>query len=155
MNLATLLSREQIVPELQSTDHWEVIDELVDHLCAGGFILADARDRTIAVLRERENKISTGIGSGVAIPHAFSDDVDDVVAVFGRSVEGVNFEALDNNLVYFIVLFVVPKKEYQLHLKTLAAIAKLFTRKDVREQLTAAAGTDELLGVFASHAPNS
>lgn len=155
MNLATLLSREQIVPALRSTDHWEVIDELVDHLCTGGFIPADSRDETIAALREREDKISTGIGSGVAIPHAFSDDIERVAVVFGRSLEGVNFEAIDNNLVNFIVLFVVPKKEYHLHLKTLAAIAKLFTRKDVREQLAAAASADELLEVFASHAPNS
>lgn len=152
MNLASLLTQEQIVPSVQSTDHWEVIVELVEHLCRGGFLDDDIKTETLAALKAREEKISTGIGSGVAIPHAFSEDIDNVVAVFGRSKEGVNFEAIDNNPVHYIVLFVVPQKEYHLHLRTLAAIAKLFTRSDVRTQLSAAETTSDILAVFEAHA---
>ncbi len=150
MNLASLLTEGQIIPELESTDHWDVIGELVDHLTDHGFLPARLRDDTLEALKEREEKISTGIGSGVAIPHAFSDQIDDVVAVFGRSREGINFEAVDNNPVHFIVLFVVPKSQHHLHLKTLAAIAKLFTRSEVRRQLGAAENREDILAVFGA-----
>ncbi len=152
MNLATLLKPEQIVHSVQSTDHWEVIEELVEHLCTGGFLCDEFKADTLAALKEREEKISTGIGSGVAIPHAFSDHIDEVVAAFGRSEAGVNFEAVDNNPVHFIVLFVVPKKNYHLHLQTLAAIAKLFARSDIRERLSAAESREDILSVFSEQA---
>ncbi len=151
MYLASLLTREQIVPSVQSTDHWEVIVELVEHLCRGGFLDGSIKADILAALKEREEKISTGIGSGVAIPHAFCDKIDKVVAVFGHSKEGVNFEAIDNNPVHFIVLFIVPQKEYHLHLRTLAAIAKLFTRCDIRSQLATAETSEDILNVFTAH----
>ena len=57
----------------------------------------------------------------------------------------MNFEAVDNNPVHFIVLFIVPKKQYHLHLKTLAAIAKLFTRAEVRQRLSEAETREDIL----------
>jgi mannitol/fructose-specific phosphotransferase system IIA component (Ntr-type) len=152
MNLASLLTKEQIVPDLKSTDHWEVIVELVDHLSSQGFLPPEVCPATLEALKEREGKISTGIGSGVAIPHAFSDQIDQVVAVFGRSAEGINFESVDNNPVHFIVLFVVPKEKYHLHLKTLAAIGKLFTRCEVRQKLSDAKNREDILAVFDAQA---
>ena len=152
MNLASLLTEELIVPSLQSTDHWEVIVELVDHLSANGALPHEIRADVLKALEEREGKISTGIGSGVAIPHAFSDDIDEVATVFGRSKEGVNFEAVDNNPVHFIVLFIVPEKQHHLHLKTLAAIAKLFTRAEVRQRLAEAETRSDILAVFDAQA---
>ena len=104
----------------------EAIEELVDHLVAAGRLGGEARGEVLAALKEREDRLSTGIGSGVAIPHAFSNCADDVVAIFGRSEAGIDFESTDNLPVHYIVLFVVPKKQYLLHLRTLAAIAKLF-----------------------------
>jgi mannitol/fructose-specific phosphotransferase system IIA component (Ntr-type) len=92
--------------------------------------------------------MSTGIGFGIAIPHASSDRVTEVVAAFGRSRAGIEFEALDNAPVRFVVLFVVPKDQFNLHLRTLAAIAKFLNDRSVREQLDAAEGTEGLLGVF-------
>ena len=109
----------------------------------------------IEALREREGKISTGIGSGVAIPHAFSDLVEDVVVGFGRSREGIDFEALDNAPVHFVILFIVPKKKYQLHLKTLAAIARHFTNRNVRDHLAAAESADEILAILAKRPARS
>jgi len=86
---------------------------------------------------------------GVAIPHAFSENLSEVVAVFGRSPEGVDFDAIDNSPVEFVVLFLVPKDEYHLHLKTLAAFAKFFNDSKVRESLRTAKDKEEILGVFA------
>ena len=135
---------------MNATQHGEAIIELVDHLVAGGFFSTEDRTDVLGALQEREDKISTGIGSGVAIPHAFSDRIDNVVAAFGRSEEGIDFEALDNAPVHYIVLFVVPRKEYNLHLKTLAAIAKLFTNRDVRQRLGQAETREDIQEIFAS-----
>ncbi|MCH2061835.1 MAG: PTS sugar transporter subunit IIA [Verrucomicrobiales bacterium] len=160
MNLASL-KPEQIVPDLQSTDHLEVISELVgllfDYLeqVDNNPLPEDVKEKTYLSLTQREEKISTGIGSGVAIPHAFSEDIDEMAVIFGRSKKGVDFEAVDNNPVYFIVLFLVPQKDYHQHLQTLAAIAKLFTRSDIRKELALAESRDDILAVFNKHAVNS
>lgn len=150
MNLANLLTVDQIIPSVNATQHLGAIVELVDHLVDGQFLEPACRDEVLSALQKREDKISTGIGSGVAIPHAFSERVDQVVAVFGRSEVGIDFEALDDAPVHSIVLFVVPKKDYHLHLQTLAAIAKLFTNREVRRRLAEASTREEIHEIFAS-----
>ena len=79
--------------------------------------------------------MSTGIGFGIAIPHCSSDRLDEVVAAFGRSSQGIEFDALDNAPVKFVVLFIVPKNQFQTHLRTLASIAKFLNDRSVRESL--------------------
>ena len=97
--------------------------------------------------------MSTGIGFGIAIPHASSEMVDEVVAAFGRSVKGIQFDSLDGQPVFFIVLFVVPKDQFQTHLRTLAAIAKFLNDKAVREDLAGAVNEAAILRVFESRSP--
>jgi mannitol/fructose-specific phosphotransferase system IIA component (Ntr-type) len=149
MKLAKLLSADQIILDMKSVEHWPAILELVDHLVACGKLPANIREEALAALKAREDEVSTGIGSGVAIPHAFSDKIDEVAAVFGRSPAGIDFEALDNAPVHFVILFIVPRKDYQLHLQTLAAIAKLFTNSEVLRQFTAASSKDEILSILS------
>ncbi len=149
MNLASLLSPDRIVPELKATEHWPAIEELMDYLEAQGGIQPAEKPPLLEALREREEKTSTGIGYGVAIPHAFSEDINKVLTVFGRSREGIDFGAIDNAPVNFIVLFIVPKNEYQLHLKTLAAIAKMFNNAEIRQQLLDASSIDDILSVLS------
>src|SRR3954453_19818899 len=124
MSLANLLSAEQIVPEMKATERWSAIVELIDLLVSLGKVKSADRDSILAALRQREETMSTGIGFGIAIPHASSDRVGEVVAAFGRSIKGIEFDSLDNAPVKYIVLFVVPKDQFQTHLRTLAAIAK-------------------------------
>ncbi len=131
-------------------ERWDAICELVARLEDIGMLDSSYKDEVLGLLRERENQISTGIGSGVAIPHAFSEQVDKVVAVFGRSLAGVEFDAHDDAPVKFILLFVVPKKNYHLHLQTLAAIAKMFTNCETRRQLELAESEAEVLSIFDS-----
>ncbi len=140
---------------MRSTEHWEAIEELVDELESRDLLDASQRSPVLDALREREEKISTGVGHGVAIPHAFSDEVENVVAIFGRSEEGIEFDALDNSPVNFVILFLVPRKEYHMHLKTLAAIAKLFTSREVRDNLREAETAEEILEIFAQRPARS
>jgi mannitol/fructose-specific phosphotransferase system IIA component (Ntr-type) len=135
MNLADILSPEQIIPELRATDRWEAIDELIDKLVATGKIKPEHREPITAAVRKRENSMSTGIGFGIGIPHASTDLIGEVVGALGRSGKGVNFDSLDNDPVKLVMLFLVPQGQFQKHLHTLADIAKLLHRKEFRSSL--------------------
>jgi fructose-specific phosphotransferase system IIA component len=148
MTLGSLLSVDQIVPEMKATERWAAIVELIDLLVQKNRVRASDRDSILAALRQREETMSTGIGFGIAIPHASSNCVSEVIAAFGRSSTGIEFDSLDNSPVRFIVLFVVPKDQFQVHLRTLAAIAKFLNDKSVREQLAKAASSEEILNIF-------
>jgi mannitol/fructose-specific phosphotransferase system IIA component (Ntr-type) len=148
MSLASLLTAEQIIPEMKATERWAAIVELIDLLVSLGNMQGVCRDSILASLKQREETMSTGIGFGIAIPHCSSDRIDDVVAAFGRSSAGIDFDALDNAPVKFVVLFVVPKNQFQTHLRTLASIAKFLNDRSVRESLASAKSAEEILGIF-------
>lgn len=150
MKLAQLLEADQIVLDMKAVDHWPAITELVDHLVETEQLPECQREGVLNALKAREEQVSTGIGSGVAIPHAFSDELENVVAIFGRSKNGIDFEAIDNAPVHYIILFIVPRKDYHLHLRTLAAIAKMFTNCEVRRQLGEAQTRTEILDILKS-----
>ena len=154
MTLGSLLSVDQIIPEMKSTERWTAIVELIDLLVQKGHIQSNDRDSVLAALRQREETMSTGIGFGIAIPHASSNCVTQVVAAFGRSSTGIEFDSLDNSPVRFIVLFIVPKDQFQVHLRTLAAIAKFLNDKTVRERLGRAESSEEILSIFDNKAPH-
>lgn len=148
MKLAKLLSIDQIILDMKAVEHWPAIMELVEQLVTSQRLPETQRTPILAALKAREDQVSTGIGFGVAIPHAFSDEADEVVAVFGRSKTGLDFESLDNAPVHFIILFIVPSKNYPLHLRTLAAIAKMFTNREILRQLGAAESCVEILAIL-------
>jgi mannitol/fructose-specific phosphotransferase system IIA component (Ntr-type) len=148
MSLANLLSAEQIIPEMSATERWPAIVELIDLLTSLGKIKPEDRDSILGSLKQREETMSTGIGFGIAIPHCSSDRINEVVAAFGRSSNGIEFDALDNAPVKFVVLFIVPKNQFQTHLRTLASIAKFLNDRSVREQLANAKSADEILAIF-------
>src|SRR3954452_16948660 len=148
MSLASLLNAEQIIPEMTATERWPAIVELVDLLVIQNRIKADGRDSILASLKQREETMSTGIGFGIAIPHCSSDKLNEVVAAFGRSTAGIEFDALDNAPVKFVVLFIVPKNQFQTHLRTLASIAKFLNDRSIRESLANAQSAEEILAIF-------
>ena len=155
MTLANLLSADQIVPDMKAKGRWEAIAELVELLVGTGKIRAEDREQVLESIKQREQTMSTGIGFGIAIPHASSDKVADVVASFGRSTSGIEFDSLDALPVFFVVLFVVPKDQFQTHLRTLAAIAKFRNDKAVRDELGKAQNADQILQVFENRSPRN
>jgi mannitol/fructose-specific phosphotransferase system IIA component (Ntr-type) len=148
MNLGDILAREQIVSELQATNRWDAIDELLNTLVACGKIKAEHRPAIAAVVKKRETSMSTGIGFGIGIPHASTDLIYEVVGALGRSRRGVNFDALDNQPVNLVMLFLVPQGQFQKHLHTLANIAKLLHRKEFRQALEEAADAEAMCKII-------
>lgn len=151
MNLADILTEEQIIPEMAAKNRWEAIDELIDHLVKTGKIKPEDRDAVAAVVRKRENSMSTGIGFGIGIPHASTDLIYEVVGAFGRSKSGINFDALDNQPVNLVMLFLVPQGQFQKHLHTLANIAKLLHNKDLRHSLETAPDATTMIQTIKGH----
>ena len=124
-----------MIVDLQASDRWQVIEELVGNLVATGKIKPENRDAVVAAVKKREQSMSTGIGFGLGLPHATTNLVSDVVSVLGRSKTGVNFDAPDHQLVKLVLLFLVPKGQIQKHLHTLANIAKLLHKAEFRQAL--------------------
>jgi mannitol/fructose-specific phosphotransferase system IIA component (Ntr-type) len=147
MDLGDILSREQIIPELRATNRWEAIDELISNLVATGKITAQHQEAIAAVVKKRESSMSTGIGFGIGIPHASTDLITEVVGALGRSRSGVSFDALDNQPVNLVMLFLVPQGQFQKHLHTLANIAKLLHKTEFRQALEQAPDADAMLKV--------
>ncbi len=135
MNLGDILTLETILPELTSANRWEAIDELVLCLVNTAKIKPENRDAIVGVVKKRESSMSTGIGFGIGIPHASTDLITEVVGVLGRSKKGIEFDALDNQPVNLVMLFLVPQGQFQKHLHTLASIAKLLHVKEFRQEL--------------------
>src|SRR5215469_14970258 len=152
MNLADILKGPaHILPEMQSVDRWAAIDDLVGNLIANGGIKAEHRDAITAVVKKRESSMSTGIGFGIGIPHASTDLIPEVVGSLGRSSKGINFDALDNQPVNLVMLFLVPQGQFQKHLHTLANIAKLLHRADFRQALEHAPDAEAMLKIIKEH----
>ncbi len=145
MDLADILTKEQIITDLQAANRWEAIDELINNLVATGKIKSEHHDAIAAVVKKRESSMSTGIGFGIGIPHASTDLISDVVGALGRSKKGVNFDALDNQPVSLVMLFLVPQGQFQKHLHTLANIAKLLHKAEFRKALELAPDADAML----------
>jgi len=148
MELGDILSNEQIVTDLQAGNRWEAIDELIKNLVTTGKIKAEHQEAIGAVVKKRESSMSTGIGFGIGIPHASTDLISEVVGALGRSKKGVNFDALDNQPVNLVMLFLVPQGQFQKHLHTLANIAKLLHRADFRQALEGAPDAESMLRII-------
>lgn len=123
MKISEFLNKNAIKIGIQSTEKEDSLKELVDVL-AGVQDIGDKK-AIVKALIDRENLGSTGIGQGIAIPHGKTDKVKELVAVLGISQKGVNFEALDGELVYIFFLLVAPKETAGPHLKALAQISRL------------------------------
>ena len=150
MNLGDILSPPPIIAELPATDRWAAIEELISNLVTTGKIKPEHRDAISAVVRKREVSMSTGIGFGIGIPHASTDLIYEVTGALGRSKSGVNFDALDNQPVTLVMLFLVPQGQFQKHLHTLAEIAKLLHRNEFRKALEDAPSAEAMYQIIKS-----
>ena len=122
MKITDFLSKETVKIGIESASKKEVISDLVDQLVSAKKVKKTVRDEIVQALMERENLGSTGIGQGIAIPHAKSNKIGEVVAAFGVSKKGIEFSALDGEQVYIIFLLIAPEESTGLHLKALAKI---------------------------------
>ncbi|MDI6605753.1 MAG: PTS sugar transporter subunit IIA [Candidatus Omnitrophota bacterium] len=137
MQIMDFLSKKAILTDIKATKKEEVIKELVEALINAGEIEKRNRAKLIEALMGRESLGSTAIGQGIAIPHAKSDCVSKLVAAFGLSKKGVDFDSLDGEPAYIFFLLVAPQDSAGPHLKALARISRLLKDKYFRDSLRA------------------
>lgn len=135
MKIADFLSKKAITADLKAVKKEDVLKELVDLLAASEDIEKRNRNKLVEQLMAREALGSTAIGQGVGIPHAKSECVNKLVAGFGISQKGVDFDSLDGEKVYIFFLLIAPIDSAGPHLKALARISRLLKDKYFRDSL--------------------
>jgi PTS system fructose-specific IIA component len=148
MKLSEILREETIYLNLTARDKWEVIEKITNDFVQKGLLLRDQKQVVLEALITRENISSTGMENGVALPHASVDAIDDALCAFGISPQGIPFQCQDGKAATLIMLLVVPKKKIQVHIKTLAAIAKLLNSASMRESLLKATTSAQVMAVI-------
>lgn len=147
LKLHNLLKEKYINLDLQAKDKRKLIIELVN------FIAKSKKLRNkkvfLKVILEREKLGSTGIGNGVAIPHAKSEGVSDFVLAFARKDQGIDFEALDGEKTYLFFILASPYKDVGNHLKILAKISRLVKDKFIVELLKKAKDKKAILKIIS------
>jgi len=143
--LTELLTPDRLVVPLAARDKQGSIAELVRHLvrCGGGDVA-----QVLASVEERESVLSTGIGLGVAIPHARCSAVQELGVVGGVAAEPIPYDSIDGDPVRLFFLIVGPEASAGLHVKILSRIARLVRRDPVRQQLLEATSADEFYNVL-------
>ena len=148
MKLSNLIKRELACLNLESTEKTETIVEMVEVLVQKQVI----RNKKVFLkeIFEREKFGSSGIGYGVAIPHARTEVVEEIVIAFGRSQKGINFESLDRKPAHLIFLIASPTKDNELYLKTLARLSRFLRERKFRQGLLKAETAEEVLSILNS-----
>jgi mannitol/fructose-specific phosphotransferase system IIA component (Ntr-type) len=135
VKLSELLGEESVLLDFKARDKWEAIERLVEKLVESGRLKATHRKSVLDALVARENVASTGMGLGVAIPHAWTDILESGTAAVGISPQGIPFQSQDGAPATLIILLVSPRHSAQKHVRTLAAIARLLNYEEMRTAL--------------------
>jgi nitrogen PTS system EIIA component len=142
VKIAEALQESCVITDIRGRTKREVISELVNSLKEAGLI-GDTKEAA-GVIEEREKLGSTGIGDGVAIPHGKMKGLQRIFCVFGRSTEGVDFDAVDGKPVHIFFLLLAPEDSAGLHLKMLSRISKILRDPTFRKRLTEFGDTAEV-----------
>ncbi len=133
MKLTAIMRQSLILPEINAKSKAEALKEIITAILKE-FPELNEND-LFSVIMEREKLSSTGIGSGIAIPHAKIPNIKYHIAAFGRSKVGIPFNAIDSKPVYLIFLIIGPQGANEAHLKALARISKFLHDTAFRERL--------------------
>ncbi|MGQ0793507.1 MAG: PTS sugar transporter subunit IIA [Deltaproteobacteria bacterium] len=153
MKIADVLKRELVIANLSSKTKPEVIRELSGLVCALGSPNIDANG-LVKILMEREKLCSTAVDSGVAIPHGKLAGLGGIIAAFGRSRDGIDFESLDAGSSHLFILLLAPENSASAHLKLLARISRIFKDGGFRRRLMEASSQDEIYRIITEEDAN-
>jgi len=146
MEIIEILDKDMIIAELKATDKEEVLQELATALASKHQEIE--KDLLVRVLLEREKLGSTGIGQGIAIPHGKLANIDSLLAAFGRSFKGIDFEAADGKPTKLFFLLVAPENSVGSHVKALANISHLLKDVSLRKRLLQAESEVEIYQII-------
>ena len=131
----------------RSQAHLKMLEQLVEK----GFIAKEMLVPCQKALQAREEKMTTAMGGGFAIPHATIPKLKQLTTLFARCPAGVDCQAMDGKPVKLFFLILVPADQAQVHLQTLAAVAKFFNRRGIKNKILEAKEPAEILQLFQSN----
>ena len=143
MKLSKFCDENLVAFDMQAGSKADAIKELVD-LAATSKMVKD-HERLLADVQDREELVTTGVGYGVAFPHAKTRSVKGIVIVFGRSSEGIDFDAMDHQPVNLFFLIAAPEDAIGQHLNVMARLSYLMKSSENRQALLEAASPGEVL----------
>ncbi|MCL2267376.1 MAG: PTS sugar transporter subunit IIA [Treponema sp.] len=147
MNLKTVIGTDTIELSLKGTTKKEIINELLDILYKAGKI--QDRDAALTAVMDREDKMSTGMKHGIAIPHGKTASTQDLVACIGISDNPVDFDSLDKQPCRIFIMTLSPIEKTGPHLQFLAEVSLLFKSASKRDDILKAKTPEEVLGILA------
>ena len=150
VKITDYMSEDLISLKLKSKNKDDVLMELAD-LIAVSPDVHNEENVIYKALIEREKLGSTGIGKGVAIPHAKTDAADRLTIAFGISKDKIDFKSLDNESVNIFFVFASPMKDSQVYLKVLARISRLIREEEFRNELLACKTPAEVIELSLIH----
>ncbi len=151
MSLKDLFCAKSILIDVHATSLKQLFQDVASCLvinAAEAGVTLNARDIINAAL-ERERLGSTGVGNGVAVPHARIDGIDKVMTVFVRLETPLEFHSIDDRPVDLVVFILAPKNEASLHLRALAKISRLLRAQDMRQRLRAAPSREAVFALIS------
>ena len=146
MHIVDYAAPDLIAIGLEAADKEHLLQQMVDRLVQAGRVVESQ-----VIMREllkREHVMSTGIGGGIALPHALSNDIQELALVFARTRSPVEFQALDGHPVDLVFMAVGPKSASNVYVKLLARVSRLLQSEDFKDGLRAAERPDDVLAVF-------
>ncbi len=143
MKVTDFLKNEAIAIPLQGKTKDDILKEMIEMLNKSGSI--EDKDSALRAIYEREEIMSTGIGHGLAIPHGKERGVKELAAACGVIQEGVDYNALDGQPVFLIIMLVGPEDGAAQHVKALARISRLLQHESFRQKLIASKDANDFL----------
>jgi PTS system nitrogen regulatory IIA component len=147
MNLKTVITTDTIDLHLKGSAKKEIINELLDILVRTGKI--QDREAALSAVMDREEKMSTGMKHGIAIPHGKCAAIEDLVACIGISEKPVDFDALDKEPCRIFIMTLSPVEKTGPHLQFLAEVSLLFKSAEKREEILNAKTPEEVLKILS------
>ncbi|ATP35228.1 PTS fructose transporter subunit IIABC [Ligilactobacillus salivarius] len=147
MDIRSLLMKDIMIMDLKATTKSEVIDEMVHNYYEHGIIDDENLYKKDIIKREEEG--STGMGDGIAIPHAHDAAVKKPAVQFARSVAGVDYDSMDGQPAHLFFMIAAPEGGDNTHLQALAALSQVLMNPDVVTALKAADTPDKVQDIFA------
>ncbi|VAX17205.1 hypothetical protein MNBD_IGNAVI01-148 [hydrothermal vent metagenome] len=152
MNVTDILNKKRIITEFKSTSKEDVLNEMIDALRENENVIDLEKVRQVVL--EREKIMSTGIGNGFAIPHGKTDGVKEIVAVFAKLKEPIDFDSVDGKPVNMIFLMVGREDAVSDHIKMLSRISRIMNKEEIHNKLMQAETADEILEIFEQEEKN-
>lgn len=147
MRIKDILSPESMIMDLQATTKEEAINEMADLEVATGIV--NNKEKFVESIWAREKESTTGIGGGIAMPHARNEYINKARVLFAKSEKGVDYDSLDQQPVYLFFMITAPAGADNTHLQALAKLSSLLINPDLVEKLKAAKTADEVIDLFS------